>query len=142
VALWRFWHLHGHWQEGRAWLEGFLALTLPDEGASGVKLRAHALRGAGSLAWCQGEYESATELLEESLGLCRGLNDERGMAYVLNTLGIIADGQGDCARAVALYEESLALWRTLHDVGYIGALLHNVALIAYRQERYAEAIDL
>ncbi|HVR41725.1 MAG TPA: protein kinase, partial [Thermoanaerobaculia bacterium] len=46
-ALWWLWYLHGHYAEGRRWLEA--ALALPGHGAHAA--RAKALCGAGALAF-------------------------------------------------------------------------------------------
>src|SRR5205085_1442723 len=44
-ALWRFWHVRGHLQEGRSWLEGALARR----GRCSEAVRAKALNAAGNL---------------------------------------------------------------------------------------------
>jgi len=142
VALWWFWQQQGHMREGREWLERFLSLQQPVDGAGDARLRADALKGAGNLAWRQGDYEPAGKLLEESLGLYRDLGNVAGVAHVLNTLGLIADGRGDQARATSLYEECLELRRQLHDTSGIACVLNNLAIVACRQEQYAKAIPL
>jgi predicted ATPase/transcriptional regulator with XRE-family HTH domain/Tfp pilus assembly protein PilF len=139
-ALWWFWQLRSHMQEGRAWLERFLALQAAAGFAGGAELRANALKGAGNLAWYQGDYGPAEELLEASLRLYRDLADAPNVAHVLNTLGLIADGRGDSAQALALYEECLALRRDLQDSSGIACVLNNLAIVACRQEQYAQAI--
>jgi predicted ATPase/DNA-binding XRE family transcriptional regulator len=141
-ALWWFWQLHGHASEGRIWLEHFLSAQQTPESAGDKALRADALKGAGNLAWTQGDYEPAAALLDESLRLYRALANTPGVAFVLNTLGLIADEHGDYARAAALFAESLALWRQLHQVTKIGAVVGNLALVAYQQEQYERAIAL
>jgi predicted ATPase/transcriptional regulator with XRE-family HTH domain len=146
-ALHSFWQLHGLASEGRAWLEHFLSLSLqslqrPGEAVGDNALRADALRGAGHLAWVQGDYEAAAPLLAESLDLYRAQAHPPGIAHVLNIQGMIADERGEHARAVALYDESLALWRGLGDVTQIGRLLNNLAVGEFLQERYTDAKSL
>jgi predicted ATPase/DNA-binding XRE family transcriptional regulator len=141
-ALWWFWQLHGHAREGRAWLEQFLSFQQSVVGDRDKTLRADALKGAGNLAWSQGDYEPSSALLDECLDLYRALANIPGVADVLNTLGLIADERGDYMQAVFLYEESLALWRKLHEVTKIGAVVGNLALVAYHQEQYERAIAL
>ena len=63
------------------------------------KARAHALKGAGTVATWQGEYAMARELNQESLALRRELGDTPGVATLLNNLGIIARFQRDLAGA-------------------------------------------
>jgi predicted ATPase/DNA-binding CsgD family transcriptional regulator/DNA-binding XRE family transcriptional regulator len=143
-ALWWFWQLQGHAREGRTWLEDFLSFQQNVVSVSDKTLRANALKGAGNLAWVQGEHEAATALLAESLDLYRAHMSTNlpGIAHVLITQGMIADERGDYPGAVALYEESLALWREVGDVTMIGAVLTNLAIVEARQERYAQAILL
>jgi non-specific serine/threonine protein kinase len=54
-ALWRFWSGHGHFAEGRTWLDRALARA---DGAPAA-LRARAASGAGTLAWQQGDFAQA-----------------------------------------------------------------------------------
>src|SRR5215831_10312345 len=63
-ALAWFWQLHGHAREGRAWLEHFLSLQRSAGSVGDIALRADALRGAGDLAWVQGDHEAAGVLLD------------------------------------------------------------------------------
>ncbi|WP_437730505.1 protein kinase domain-containing protein [Sorangium sp. So ce1335] len=123
AALAWFWYIHGHYQEGRAWLGRALA------GADGVapEHAAAALRGAGKLALLQCDYREARALLERGAALYRGLGDERGLASVIQILGSVAREQGDYERALSLHGESLALatrrgdtLEAAHALGYTG----------------------
>ncbi|WP_437630317.1 protein kinase domain-containing protein [Sorangium sp. So ce854] len=123
AALAWFWYIHGHYQEGRAWLGRALA------GAEGVAPEhvAAALRGAGKLALLQCDYREARALLERGAALYRGLGDERGLASVIQILGSVAREQGDYERALSLHGESLALatrrgdtLEAAHALGYTG----------------------
>jgi len=139
-ALWRFWYVRGHLSEGRAWLDGLLALTTSEGPDAAV--RAKALTGAGVLANIQGDYDHATALCEESLALYRGLHDARGAAVALNILGNLAMSQGAYARAVALSEESLALHREIGDKRGIAVGLNNLGVIVLHQGSYERAATL
>ncbi|WP_437499321.1 protein kinase domain-containing protein [Sorangium sp. So ce1099] len=123
AALAWFWYIHGHYQEGRAWLARALA------GAAGVAPEhvAAALRGAGKLALLQCDYREARAVLERGAALYRGLGDERGLASVIQILGSVAREQGDYERALSLHGESLALatrrgdtLEAAHALGYTG----------------------
>jgi len=135
-ALWRFWYVRGHLSEGRAWLDGLLALTTSDREPDVAAIRAKALTGAGVLANIQGDYDRATVLCEESLTLYRRLDDTRGPAVALNILGNLAMNQGAYARAVALSEESLALYRTLGDKRGMAVALNNLGVVLLHQGAY------
>jgi len=78
-ALWLFWWMHGHFTEGRRWMEETLAKgdTMPPSS------RAKALYVSGTMADGQANRRSAEPLLEESLGLFREVGDKLGAAFAL-----------------------------------------------------------
>jgi predicted ATPase len=132
--------LQGKFTEARAYYDESLNL------AAGIadprlrqKARAHALKGAGTVATWQGDYATARDLNQESLALRRDLGDTPGVATLLNNLGIIARFQRDLASARQMNEESLALFREMGDRWAVGQLLNNQACVASDQEDYAEA---
>ncbi len=137
-ALYRFWAHHGHYEEGRRWLEQALAL---DPGAISIP-RGNALIGLGVMAYFQGDYDRAAALWEESLALFRELGHTIGIAYSHGNLGLVADAKEDYPQAIASYEQALALFRELDDSTYIGYMLHNLGLIAYFQQDYEHARTL
>ncbi|MFN8454180.1 MAG: BTAD domain-containing putative transcriptional regulator [Anaerolineae bacterium] len=107
-----FWYLHGHWSEGRGWLESMLAQT---EGLDYTQARAKALLNAGTLAHYQGDYHAATALLNESLTLHRELGDKVSSGWALYRLGHTADRQGNYEQAAALLGDSVMLFRQAGD---------------------------
>ena len=82
-ALWRFWQVHGHVTEGRAWLDRLL-LRDPAE-PSGA--RARALVGAGALAWRAQDTPSAKRWLAQARDACAAVDDQAGLATALKTSG-------------------------------------------------------
>jgi predicted ATPase/DNA-binding SARP family transcriptional activator len=103
VALWRFWQIHGHLDEGRSALEAALASNPSGDPA----LLTRALNGAGVLAGEQGDFEAAAGFFEPSLELARQLGDHARIAGALANLGNLALFSGDLPRARLLYEESI-----------------------------------
>jgi non-specific serine/threonine protein kinase len=107
-----FWYLHGHWAEGRRWLERAL-------GAAGAAApspeRARALAGAGVLSFALSDYATARARLEESIAVSREAEDDRGLAYALLRLAHPTLVQADYVGARALAHDSLALFRELDD---------------------------
>ena len=85
-ALWEFRYMHGHYGEGREWLEGALSRGV----GSSPAFYAKALTGAGILDLLQCEYDRATGLLEECLAIFRKLGDRSGVGPVPQSLGSIA----------------------------------------------------
>ncbi|MBI3974619.1 MAG: tetratricopeptide repeat protein [Chloroflexi bacterium] len=126
AALWHFWAVHGHFAEGRRWLER----ALQANGRATARHRARALNGAGNLAWYQGDLAVARAHHEACLALRRELGDQQGIAASLNNLGLVARAQGDYASARAHHEESLALRRRLGDRWSIASSLNNLGLVA------------
>jgi predicted ATPase/DNA-binding SARP family transcriptional activator len=106
-SLWRFWLMHGYLAEGCRWLS--LALTCVP---AATYARALVLQGLTVLTFHHQGYAAATALVEQTLALCRALNDPRALAEALLMGGILAHSHGDYADAVAYFEESLPLCST------------------------------
>jgi predicted ATPase/class 3 adenylate cyclase len=130
-ALSSFWWEHGHFAEGRVWLERALA---GDDTPS--RARAKALDGAAGIAEAQGDFVACGRFSEEALALCRQLGDQRGVATKLQGLAVLAGLKGDIERATTLSEEGLALARELGDRREIVyALIPLGELATFRAER-------
>ena len=138
-ALYRFWEIHGHYSEGRA----YLLEAGARDGADGRTLeRARVLNGAGVLAYYQGDYDSARTQQEEALAIFRELGEVQGVAWSLNDLGDVVGAQGDIGAARKLYEESLATFRTLDNRQGIASLLHHLGRVVREQGDYGAARKL
>ena len=137
-ALGSFWVAHGHFSEGRRWLESFLARG---DGAPALT-RAKAFTAAGALAWYQGDHASARASLEQTLALRPALGNNAVIAVALDWLGLVADGQGDYRDAIALYEEALKLQRDVGDETGIASSLNNWGIAVYNQGEYERAASL
>ncbi|MCW3054406.1 MAG: putative ATPase [Chthonomonadales bacterium] len=125
-ALWRFWHIRGHYAEARRRYETALALPAA-QGASLERMRA--LNGAGNIAWGQGDVATARRWHEESLELARLLEDRRGIAAALGGLSLAAKRMGDMETARGFQEESLAIAREIGDIRAISTSLLNLGNI-------------
>src|SRR6185436_3629393 len=82
VALGRFWHLRGNWEEALDWLGRALASA---PGAP-PRLRAAALLHLGRLNFFLGAEDEARRQLEEGLALAREGGDAAQTASVLEAL--------------------------------------------------------
>jgi len=123
AGLWRFWEIHGHLAQGRAWLEHFLQLTEGEVSA----LRADAYTGAGILAFMLGDQSGGSVLHERSLELHRELGDSDGIAFAANNLANAAVLSGDYATARRLYETVVAWARERNDPRVMGFSSVNMA---------------
>ncbi len=107
-ALFRFWLLSGHSEEGRHWLEGMLGRAAATQRS---RYLAKALRAAGFLAVGSGDLVGGRSRAEQSLAISRELDDPEGIADSLYGLGRAAYFEGDYTAARSWFEESLAVSR-------------------------------
>jgi predicted ATPase/DNA-binding CsgD family transcriptional regulator len=133
-----FWHISGHWSEGLHWLEAALRLA---DAKPPTLMRAKALRGAGDMASCQGDYPAARTWIEESVTILRELHDTRELTLSLSMLSaIIADN--DVATSRALAEESVALAREVGDSWNLAFALYLMGLAVAAPDNYTHANEL
>jgi tetratricopeptide (TPR) repeat protein len=113
AALWRFWQMRGHLQEGRSAVDRIL--TLP-AGPDSIELAA-AFEAAGGIAYWQGDMPAAGIFYQRALEICRRLGDERAIANACYNLSFtyFVTQNLDSARTEALLDEALALYRKLGD---------------------------
>ena len=104
--------MHGHYSEGRGWLEE----ALKRAGSAPAAERAKALHGFGWLLYRTGETDRAVGAGEEGLGLSNqaGLGGAAAADH-LRLLGWMAWAKGEYERAKDLLEESLTLSRDTDD---------------------------
>jgi predicted ATPase/DNA-binding SARP family transcriptional activator len=138
AALWRFWQIHGHLDEGRRALEFALAARIDGD----PLVRVRALNGAGVLAAEQGDFEAAESFFEPALVLVRGLGDHERTATVLVNLGNLGLYARDFARARRLYEESIEYASRSGSPVVEAIARENLGLLALDQGDLARAVDL
>jgi non-specific serine/threonine protein kinase len=112
-ALWLFWWIHGHFAEGRRWMEE--VLSGGGKAAMPAYARAQALFVAGTMACGQGDERSAEPLLEESVALFRKLGDGRGVAYALGSAAVLAITQERYELGIVYSEEATDLFLEVGD---------------------------
>jgi len=134
ASLWRFWYMHSHYSEGRTFLTAALAA-----GSGNQVARCQALEGLGNMAYVQGDYDLAQQLLNEGLSLSYRLHDKANTARLLNSLGNIAYMHGEYPTAGEHYRLALQLSRELGNKRVIASTLSNLGNVAYNQVAYAEA---
>jgi tetratricopeptide (TPR) repeat protein len=122
-ALFHFWEMREHFAEGRALLEKLLKLPATAQ----PKMRARLLFYAAIFAIALGDFGSAQKLQEESLKVCRNLDDRGGVAVALNALGVTARDRGDLDTACSLFEQCVATWRGLGSSIDTARALSNLA---------------
>jgi hypothetical protein len=100
-AIWRFWELRGHFDEGRSRTAGLLVAADPERRTAA---RGAALNGGGVPAYRQGDYAAARALQGESLAIRRELGDRRGIALSLEGAASVAAATGEARRAARLWD--------------------------------------
>ena len=137
AALWHFWDAEGGYAEGRRRLTA--ALSRAGEPS---RVRAEAMRGAGFMAWAQGDHGSATSWCEMSLEICRGLKDREGEGMCLQQLGQIAFQQEDFTRARILLRSALEVAAELRDEHLASLCRFRLGMIALFDGDIREAARL
>jgi predicted ATPase/DNA-binding SARP family transcriptional activator len=132
------WDRHGHYTEGRRWLDQVLALTGPVPPTA----RALALDTAAGLAMVQGDLDQAMAACTQAAALCEEAGDGAGLARVLQHLGLAAVYTEDLAGATTLLDSSLRHAREAGDEWLQSWSLLFLALTAMARADYALAVDL
>lgn len=139
-ALSEFWQRHGHYSEGRRWLQQTLVqmvhTSVPDN------LRARTLQATATLAYRQGDWQTAQQWLVESLAVFRKTLDQRGVARTLFDLGWIALDREEWLEAVQLNEESLVMARLADDSCAVYRALTNLGWAQLRRGAAEKAAAL
>jgi non-specific serine/threonine protein kinase len=111
--------------------------TLADE-----RLLAMSLCYLGTAERGRGALAQAAALLEESLALCRKLEEWWGAGRALRVLSLTAQDQGDDDRALTLAEESVTLCRAHAHIADVNKGMQSLGLIAWRQGQFPRAAAL
>ena len=133
-ALHWFWYLHGHFREGRRWLEDALAAS-PEP----TLARAKALTGSGVLGFPLGEFESARDRLDESIAVGRAVGDPGTVAYGLHFLAMGDLPHIDPATLRERTTESITLFREAGDRWGLAMSLRGLGMIALVTQQFDEA---
>jgi non-specific serine/threonine protein kinase len=137
AALWLFWYIRGHVQEGDRWL-GELLSACPER----TRDRAEALRGRGALAYKRRQYGDAIAAFEEALAIFRELGDGTGAGACLANLATALQDSGELDRAMALHHEALALRQAVGDDVGAATTLSNIGVLHYLKGELDEASAL
>ncbi len=140
AALWRYWLVRGHLEEGRVWLARALdmaASQLPELD----QLRADVMTGAGTLAQNSGAVVAAKKYFEAVLGVRRAHDDATGIARALADLGWIAWRQCDFGKARQLSNECLTLAEEVGATRVAALALTNLGATALCEGNFREACE-
>jgi tetratricopeptide (TPR) repeat protein len=136
-SLWRWWHLRGHYQQGRA--SATAALRAAPKAPA--QLRAPALTTAGLLALLQCDYDTAQAQIQQGLDLYSSVQDHAGVRWSLALLGSVALQRGEYTVAGQLHEQALVLANRAQDQHAVGVQLNALAQVAWLRGNWAQAED-
>jgi predicted ATPase/class 3 adenylate cyclase len=130
-ALWRFWQMRDHLEEGRRWTDQLLSLPAAEARTSG---RARALSAAGSLAYWLRDARSVRGLYEESLAISRELGDLRGEAEATYNLSFGYQLAGELEEGYDLLQRAAALYREMGDTVNLALANVGLSMAAFRRD--------
>lgn len=105
------------------------------------ELAAEALNLLGGLAFRQGEVETATQLVRESLALYQAYGNRSGAAAAYANLGVLAANRRETETAYSHFALSLGLREALGDSLGIAISRNNLGQLERNRGRYGEAIQ-
>lgn len=132
--LHRHWIVRGHFALGRDLVESALS---SEDASDGLRVKATNL--AGVLAMCQGDLETATQRLTESLYLAGRLGDVVAQGSALSNLGMVAWERTDYPRALDAFQRAAPLLEEAEAWGRLGVARLNVGCVLIDMERLDEA---
>ena len=135
AAISLFWVMRSHFVEGLKWLMAFLPKA---QGSPDLHLRAKIIYRAGGLALLRGNLDLASELCNQSIVLCRELDDKPLLASALCYLGDALHRQGDLNSARTILEESAALSRAMDYPSQLASSLTNLGAVMHMQGEHVQ----
>jgi predicted ATPase/class 3 adenylate cyclase len=138
AAMWQFWFMRGHFQEGRE----MLAVALERAAHEPSEARASALIGAGWVAWEQGDRRESLAFFEDALAFARAAGSTR---MEVHALGMLANGyteQLGREEQIRLGREAVAAAAAYGDRWLLALATGNHAIEMYRLGEKARATEL
>jgi tetratricopeptide (TPR) repeat protein len=137
AAVWPFWLNRARIARGRECLENLLRAH-----GERTSTRAHALYGAGTLAFIQGDRAAAQPHFVESLAIAEAIADDEGIADALIGLARCSLLAGDVAQMRAHGEQSLSVARRAGNQRAEAQALHHIVEARRRQGELETVIAL
>ncbi len=135
-ALWRFWDVRNHRNEGR---ERLATLLSHISATTHTRERAKALYAAGILADVQNDHTTARVFHTEGLEISRKLGDKRSIGYFLLGVAQIRAGYSVYKNTGPFLNESLAIFMELGDKWGIALSLEGLGAAALVQDDLSTA---
>ncbi|WP_327099004.1 protein kinase [Nocardia vinacea] len=134
AALFEFWFFRGMLGEGRSWLDRVLARP----SARSIPDRVKALGAASQLAAAQGDFQSATDLLEQGRALAEQSTTPAVQARIAHADSMLALLRGEPARVSSVGKRAVELLSSNRKgPSYISALI----LLGLAHEAYGDPTE-
>jgi predicted ATPase/class 3 adenylate cyclase len=137
AALWRFWFIRGHLNDGRRWLRRAVASA---DSLDEAQL-ARAFFGASTLAAAAGDLEEAQAFATKRLDVCRSLGIEMDLASALSALANIAAARGQSDEAADLYEQAATVARRIGARAPLASIMNNIGYLSLLRGDQASALE-
>jgi predicted ATPase/DNA-binding XRE family transcriptional regulator len=137
AALWWFWIVRGHLQEGRRLLDGLLA---PPASLAATPIRAKALEAAANLAHWQGDFAAASGFATEAVTIRRQLGEPDGIASATWNAANVAVSLTQYDRAEELCRACLALVEVEGDARLAAETRNLLGMVAAARRDYGTSI--
>jgi non-specific serine/threonine protein kinase len=138
IALTEFWHMRGHIQEGRKWLESGLAHR---ESLSKIVLAKTLFHTCG-FAVRLGDYQTPEAYAKESSALFRELGDKRNLAQAMRGLGEVYMNANERERSKPFLAEAMTLFQEVGDKRGIISVLFCFGVDAILNDEYEHGMAL
>ena len=135
-ALWRFWQIRGHIDEGVDRMQAVLDITGGDP-----RHRSRALEAAGGLAWWHASLEEAQRFYLEALRLEESRGEDARIANALYNYGLARAVGGDPDDGISLLNRALDLYTDAGDnLGVASVEWGLGTAISITRSNYEEAL--
>jgi tetratricopeptide (TPR) repeat protein len=129
-----YWIVRGRYVEARSWLERALAL---DDAVDDTRRRL--LSALGTIAYLQGDYETAIRASDEAAALAERLGGATDRLELLGEQAVAALRRGDFRTAETLFRDRFALAAAVDNGVATSACRLNLAYIANKEKRPDDA---
>ncbi len=135
-ALARFWNLHGHWSEGRYWLEKAIQEATEDSLEKAI-----AMNYLGIVLQNQAVFDKAKIIIEQSIAIKKEFEDTQEIAISLTNLGNLYVRSGNPEQAIDIYHQAFDQFSHQGDLQREVEVLQNIGAVHFLQFQYDLALD-
>jgi predicted ATPase/class 3 adenylate cyclase len=141
-ALWRYWQMRGHLQEGRQRSERVLSLPGADRPGEAFLL---ALEAAGGIAYWQGDPVATERNYTRRLEVARATGDGLKLAnalYDLSFVYIVPDRGPEIANGMLMLDEALRSFRAAGDRAGVAKTLWALSTTHFNRRDFVKAAEI